>query len=573
MSAALDTEPKAPSDRDPDHDVIVIGAGICGLYAIHLLNQRGFDAICLEAADGIGGVWYANHYPGCRFDSESYSYGYSFSPDVLAEWSWKELFAPQEETLRYIDFVADKHDLRRHVRLNSRVDRAEFDERRSLWKVHVEDGSTFTARFLLTAIGLLSAPAIPRLDGLADFRGTAVHTHDWPREGIDLAGKRVGVIGTGSSGVQVITSIADEVAELTVFQRTPHWCVPLNNQPIDDAEMERIRASYDQIFDRCRETPGGFIHGPLREKTVEKSPQERRAVWEDLYDSHGFALLYANYVDTGIDPEANALLSEFVAEKIRERVDDPRTAEMLIPDDHGFGSKRVVLESGYYEVYNRPNVSLVSLRETPIRRVTETGIETSEASYDLDVIVFATGYDAVTGPFERIDFRGIDGMTLKQKWADGPITYLGVQVAGFPNMFMLTGPQSGSGSSNFPRGIEEICDWVADFLDFARAHRHFRIEPRPGADEEWFAHVEERAETLLMSKTRSWYTGYSADKKPPKPRRLFYLGGAPRYRRFLEQQKAEGYPGFAFDADRSGGSSADRRSGEAAAEVQGAERH
>lgn len=529
-----------------DHDVVIIGAGLCGLYAVHLLNQRGFDVTVLEAADGIGGNWYANRYPGCRFDSESFSYGYSFSREVLDEWTWKELFAPQPETLEYINYVADKFDLRRHVQLNSRVESARFDEESDAWSLRIEDGRTITTRFVLTAVGLLTIPNRPKFEGIEEFRGPAVHTHDWPREGLDLKGKKVAVIGTGSSGVQVISTIAPEVAELTVFQRNPNWCAPLHNRPIGEEEMAEIRASYDSIFARCRETPGGFIHGPLREKALEASEQERLALWEELYDAPGFAIVYANYRDTGLEPEANELLSNFVAEKIRGRVDDPATAERLIPKDHGFGTKRVILESNYFETYNRSNVSLVDLKEEPIRRITPDGLETAERAYEFDVIILATGYDAVTGAFDRIDFRGRDGVTLRDRWAEGPITYLGLQVRGFPNLFTLTGPQSGSGASNFPRGIEEICEWMTTFLSYICEHGFTRVEARQQAEEEWFQHVDERAEMLLLSDTKSWLTGYSAGKRPEKPRRLIYLGGVPRYRRFLEQEAADGYPDFEF---------------------------
>jgi cation diffusion facilitator CzcD-associated flavoprotein CzcO len=545
-------ETTAPGDAEtgtrpePDYEVVVIGAGMCGLYAIHLLTQMGINATVLEAADGIGGNWYANRYPGCRFDSESYSYGYSFSPEVLAEWDWQETFAPQPEVLRYIEFVADKLDLRRHVQTDTRVERAVFDPEGHAWTVTVEGGREIRTRHILTAVGLLTIPSVPPFEGRESFRGQSFHTHDWPRHEVDLAGKRVAVIGTGSSGVQVISAIADEVAELTVYQRNPNWCAPLNNSPIDADRMAEIRASYDEVFARCKETPGGFIHGPLTEKALETPEDERLALWEQLYGEPGFGICYANYRDTGMEREANELLSNFVADKIRERVEDPELAEKLIPKDHGFGTKRVILETGYFEVYNRDNVSLVDLRETPIERITPTGIVTADGEREFDVIVYATGYDAVTGAFDRIDFRGVDGRSLREKWADGPVTFLGVQVHGFPNLFTLTGPQSGSGASNFPRGIEEICEWTTALLDWARERSYTWIEAKEEAERGWLEHVRERAGYVLLSETKSWITGYSAGKRPPAPRHLIYLGGVPRYRRFIEAQASEGYPGFEF---------------------------
>jgi cation diffusion facilitator CzcD-associated flavoprotein CzcO len=537
---------RARGTSELDYEVVVIGAGMCGLYAIHLLTRMGIEATVLEAADGVGGNWYANRYPGCRFDSESFSYGYSFSPEVLEEWDWKETFAAQPEVLSYIDYVADKLDLRRHVQTGCRVERATFDPESHSWTVSVAGGREIRTRHVLTAIGLLTIPAVPPFEGRETFRGPSFHTHDWPQEKVDLAGKRVAVIGTGSSGVQVISAIAGEVAELTVYQRNPNWCAPLNNSPIDAERMAEIRCSYDEIFARCRETPGGFIHGPLSEKAMETAEEERLALWEELYAQPGFGICYANYRDTGMERDANELLSEFIAGKIRQRVDDPELAEKLIPRNHGFGTKRVILETNYYEAYNRDNVSLVDLRETPIERITEAGIVTADGEREFDVIVYATGFDAVTGAFDRIDFRGVGGASLREKWADGPVTFIGLQVHGFPNLFTLTGPQSGSGASNFPRGIEEICEWTTRLLAWAGERGYTWIEAREQAERDWLEHVRDRAGYLLLSEAKSWITGYSAGKQPPEPRHLIYLGGVPRYRRFIEAQAAEGYPGFEF---------------------------
>jgi cation diffusion facilitator CzcD-associated flavoprotein CzcO len=544
---AAETAPVIERPREPDHDVIVIGAGMCGLYALYLLRKLGLDATVLEAADGIGGNWYANRYPGCRFDSESYSYGYSFSQEVLDEWSWKELFAPQPETLRYINFVGDKYDLRDGVQVDSRVDSMRWDEANRLWSVAVAGGRELTSRYVFTAIGLLTIPSLPDIEGVDDFEGPSFHTHDWPREGVDLRGKKVAVIGTGSSGVQVISAIAPEVEQLTVFQRNPNWCAPLHNSPIDAERMEEIRASYEEMFERCKQTPGGFIHGPSPERALQTPEEERLAFWERLYGEPGFAICYANYRDTGMEREANELLSAFMADKIRGRVDDPEVAEKLVPQNHGFGTKRVILETGYYETYNRPNVELVDIKETPIERITATGVETSAGEREFDVIVFATGYDAVTGAFDRIEFIGTDRLTLREKWADGPVTLFGLQVHGFPNLFLLNGPQSGSGASNFPRGIEEICNWTTRMLEQVGAAGQTRIEAKAEAEEWWQEHVRERAKLVLLSETKSWITGYSGNHRPTEPKHLIYMGGAPRYRRYLDEQASEGYRDFALD--------------------------
>lgn len=535
--------------RSPDYEAIVLGAGICGIYEIYLLTRLGIRATVLEAADGVGGNWYANRYPGCRFDSESYSYGYSFSEEVLAEWSWSQLFAPQSETHAYLEYVVERFDLRRHIQTGSRATAARFDEATGLWTVETADGRAMTTRWLLTALGLLTIPFVPDFEGRDAFRGRAFHTHDWPHDGVDLRGKRVAVIGTGSSGVQAISAIAGDVAQLTVYQRNPNWCAPLNNRPIDAATMDDIRSRYDEIFERCRQTPGGFLHGPDPRYATQVGEAERLAFWEGLYEQPGFGIWLGNFRDTGMDEAANELISTFMEGKIRGRVHDPAIADKLVPTDHGFGTKRVPLETDYYEVYNRPNVELVDLKQDPIERFTEAGIRSASGEREFDVVVYATGYNAITGAFDRIDFTGVDGTTLREKWADGPVTYLGLQVVGFPNLFMLSGPQSGSGSTNFPRGIEEICDWTTTLLRHARGRGITRIDARPEAEREWLAHVKEQARKVLMSKTRSWTTGFSGADRPSEPRHMIYLGGMLRYRRRLEEQAAAGYPGFAFVTD------------------------
>ena len=542
------------TSTDPDHDVIIVGAGVCGIYQLYRLLQMDLDVTVLEAGDGVGGTWYWNRYPGARFDSESWTYGYSFSPELLQEWNWSEHFAAQTETQRYLQHVVDSFDLEGHMQFGCAVERAAWNEDDRLWSVSVADGRTLSCRFLLTAVGLLSAPTLPRIEGVEDFTGEAFHTYHWPKEPVDLAGKRVGIIGTGATGVQVIGAIADQVGSLTVFQRRPNWCAPLHNAPITPEEMDDIRARYDEIFARCAETPGGFIHGPVDERYFEVDRDERLALWEELYDSPGFGIWLGNYREVLMDEEANAEFSEFMANKIRERVEDPAVAEKLIPKDHGFGVQRVPMETKYYEAYNRDNVELIDIAENPIERITETGIRLSSASgpvdHEFDVIIYATGFDAITGAFDRIDFVGVDDLKLREKWVDSPITYLGAGVAGFPNLFTLAGPTSGSVSTNFPRGIELAVDWATDLLTYAIDNGIERLEVTEEAEQRWSDHVREMYGMLLLRKARSWFTGYNANlDREDKPRYMIYAGGNPRYRKKLEEEAAATYPGFRFDPD------------------------
>jgi cation diffusion facilitator CzcD-associated flavoprotein CzcO len=534
----------------PDHDAVVVGAGIGGLYALYRLKELGADVVALEATDGLGGTWHRNRYPGCRFDSESYSYGYSFSRELLEEWSWTEMFAAQPETLRYLNHVADKFDLRRHIAFNSDVVGAEFDEAGSFWLVTLANGRQLSTRFLLTALGALSFPTSPRYEGEESFAGRRFHTIAWPDD-VDVTGKRVAVIGTGSSGVQVISDIADKVEELTVFQLRPGWCAPLHNSGIDDDEMQRIRDSYDDIFAKCRRSPSGFIHAPDRRKTTDVSEAERLAFWEELYAAPGLGIWLGNFKDTLMRDEANAELSRFMADKIRGRIEDPVLAERLVPKDHGFGTQRVALETNYYEAYNRANVHLVDLLETPILRMTPTGIETTSGTHDFDIVVYATGFDAFTGSYDHIDIVGRGGERLRDRWADGPVTALGVQIHGFPNLLMVGGPQGGSGSTNVPRGLEEIVDWIADLVEYVQREGYDYVEATAEAEQTWVDHVRDVAGMLLVSKTKSWFTGYNPNlDRDDTPRLLIYAGGNARYRERLEAEAAGGYPDFVLRASR-----------------------
>ncbi len=532
----------------PDHEVVVLGAGVSGIYQIKCLLDLGVDAVVLEAEDDLGGTWYRNRYPGCRFDSESYTYGYSFSQELLDEWHWKERFSGQPENLRYLNHVAEKFDLRPHMRFGCRVERLEWHEAARQWRLILGGGEVCTARFVIASLGPLSAPTMPSYDGMDDFAGQAFHTFYWPKEPVELTGRRVGVIGTGATGIQVIAEIADQVGELKVFQRRPNWSTPLNNAPISESEMAEIRSRYDEIFANCASTPGGFEHVP-RWGFWDLTAEQRRAIWDDLYTQPGFAILAANFAEIFFDAEANREVSDYIADRIRQRIDDPELAEKLIPRDHGFGLQRLPLETNYFEAYNRPNVELVDLSETPIECFTADGIQTTTDHYDLDVIVYATGFDAITGAYDRVDIRGVDGQTLADKWRDGPSTYLGVLANGFPNLLMVAGPQSVSGSTNFPRAIETGVNWVTGLVAHLRAEGHNRIEAEPEAEKEWLDEVIRAYERLLLRDSKGWFTGYNsnvAGHQEGQIRYQAYFGGAPRYNTKIDEVAAQGYPGIAF---------------------------
>ncbi|HEY9569307.1 MAG TPA: NAD(P)/FAD-dependent oxidoreductase, partial [Thalassobaculum sp.] len=523
-----------------------IGAGISGMYQLLLLRRLGLRVRVFEAGSGVGGTWYWNRYPGARFDSESWSYGYSFSPELLAEWDWTEHFSPQPVTERYLNRVADMFDLRRDIRFGARVTAAGWDEDRGIWTLTLEDGSRHSARFLVSAVGALSTPTFPRLDGIAEFRGESWHTGLWPKHPVDFTGKRVAVIGTGASGVQAIPIIAQSAAHLTVFQRRPNWCTPLHNAPIDKAEMEAIRARYDEIFQRCRETAACFVHTIDPRGTFEVTPEEREAFWEKRYAEPGFGIWQGNFRDVLVDREANALLSDFVARKIRARVTDPAVAERLIPKDHGFGTRRVPQESGYYETFNRPNVELVSILETPIERITEAGLRTSERDFAFDMIVYATGFDAITGSLDRIDLRGVGGRWLKERWRGDLSTCLGMLVDGFPNLFMVMGPHTALG--NIPRSIEYGVEWIRDLVAHMDANGLTRAEATAGAVREWTDFVKKKGEGLLSNEVDSWMTGVNQNVEGKQTRIIArYSGTAPEYRAWCDDVARNGYRGIELE--------------------------
>ena len=524
-----------------EFDAIVIGAGVTGLYQTYCLRNIGMSVRVFEDGAGVGGTWYWNRYPGARFDSESFSYGYSFSQELLQEWDWKELYSGQPENERYLNYVADKFDLRRDIRFNSRVATCDFEEDRNTWLVTIADGHQARAPFLVTAVGLLSAHYIPDFAGLDTYQGRWCHTGRWPKEGMDLAGQRVGVIGTGATAVQLITEIAKEVGHLTVFQRTPNYCAPLRNRPITDEMMREIRANYPEIFRRCNETAGSFIHLFDPRSALDVSPDERAEQYERLWQEPGFAKWLSNFYDVMLPGEANEDYAEFVRNKIRERVHDPEVAEMLVPKDHMFGSKRLPCESGYYEVYNRDNVLLVDVKQAPIERITPTGLRTADADYDLDVIIFATGYDAVTGSLNRIDIRGVGGQLLRDKFANGPRTYMGIQSSGFPNMFTINAASVG----NFVRAAEPLVDWVTECIRYVRQNEYVRISPTLAAEDDWVNHVNEAGSRILRSQANSWFVGANI---PGKARALLTSPDtAPVMRAKRADVAAKGYEGFLLE--------------------------
>ena len=523
-----------------DFDAVVIGAGVSGLYQLYRLRELGLRVRVFETGTGVGSTWYWNRYPGARFDSESWTYGYSFSQELLEEWDWEEHFAAQPETERYLNYVADKFDLRRDIQFRSRVTAAHYQEDTRSWAVLLEDGRHYTTHLLITAIGVLSAATMPTIPGVATFQGQSCHTHYWPKEPVRFEGKRVAVIGTGATGVQTITEVAKTAGHLTVFQRTPQWCAPLHNAKIGKEEMNRIRADYPEIFARCQATYGCFIHATDPRATSEVTPEEREAFWEKLYGEPGFGIWMGNFRDILVDREANKLISDFLARKIRQRVKDPIVAEKLIPKNHGFGTRRVPLESGYFEVYNQPTVTLVDINETPIKRITPTGIKTSDAEYAFDIIIYATGFDAITGAFDRIDFRGVDGVSLKEKWQEGPQTFLGILVDGFPNMLMVMGPHAGLG--NFPRAAEYSADWVTRLIRFARDRGLTRIAATAAGAKTWTDHVMAASEGLLFTEVDSWMTGINRNVEGKQVRRIMrYSGGHPAFRERCEAVAADGY--------------------------------
>lgn len=525
-----------------EYDAIVIGAGVAGLYQLYRLRQAGLSVRLYEDGSGVGGTWYWNRYPGCRFDSESESYGYSWSPELLQEWDWKEHYSGQPENERYLNFVADKFDLRKDIQFNSRVTSAVYDERANRWDIQLENGERAGAQFLVAATGLLSARYTPPFEGIDTFQGESFHTSRWPKEAVDFKGKRVAVIGTGATAVQLIPEIAKEVGHLTVFQRTPNYCAPCRNSLVSPKTQREWKVNYEQIHKRIRETTAAFIHDFDRRKTLEVPKEERLAFYEELWTQPGFKKWLSNFYDIMIDPAANEDFAEFVRNKIRQRVKDPVVAEKLIPRDHPFGSKRIPLETGYYDAYNRDNVLLVDVREAPIERITSKGVKTTEKEYEFDVIIYATGFDAVTGSLTRMDIRGLDGQTIKDKWANGPRTLLGIQTAGFPNLFIAIN----NSFCNYTVCAESMVEWITNCIGYIRDKGYKRIDATPEAESAWVEYINKAGTGSIFTQAKSaWFMGTNI---PGKTRAILLNPiPAPAYRAKCNEAALNGYRDFVVE--------------------------
>lgn len=534
-------------DTHLDYQAVIIGAGLSGIYQIKRFADLGVRATVLEANSDLGGTWFNNRYPGARFDSESYTYGYSFSKEVLEEWSWTEKHSPQPETLAYLNFVADKFELRQYMQFDCRVRSLVFDEDMSSWTIHLEDGRQITTRFVITALGTLSTPSLPNYDGMDSFEGISFHASNWPHEPLDLKGKRVAVIGAGATAIQLIPEVAKEAKQLTVFQRRPNWAAPLNNGPISTSEMTAIRERYNEIFATCAQTPGGFEHIPDSRSFYDVTPEQRRELWDRLYDESGFAIWLQNFMEIFTDESANAEMSEYIAERIRKRVNDPNIAELLIPKDHGFGVQRLPLETGYFETFNRDNVTLVNATKTPISRISATGIETTEQLFEFDIIVYATGFDSFTGAFDQIDIQGLEAKHLSEKWKAGPVTHLGLMINNFPNFLMLMGPQTPA--ANFPRSAEMSVNWVTQFLEHMWTNGLDMFNANEVDELEWVEHVKETYQGALLRNAKSFFTGYNSNiegHEYGKTRYNIYNGGVPRYASIIDEFSNNKYKGVHF---------------------------
>src|ERR1700747_2280671 len=524
-------------------DAIIVGAGVGGLYAIHRLRKLGLKVHAFEAGGGVGGTWYWNRYPGCRCDVESMEYSYSFSDELQQEWRWPERYGTQPEILRYINHVADRFDLRRDIEFNTRVKEAAFDSRTNTWTVTTDKGSAATARFCIMATGNLSTPRQPNIPGLESFQGKWYHTGLWPHDGVDFTGLRVGVIGTGSSGVQSIPIIARQAKHLYVFQRTANFSLPARNAPMDPGKESAHKAQYPERRRAAFDTPFGIAGYPAPVKSaLDATEEERLRAYEAKWAEGGSISFLYSFTDLLINKGSNKTASEFVRRKIRATVKDHKTAELLSPNDHPIGTKRLILDTDYYETYNRDNVTLVDIRSKPITEITSTGLRTGDDEYALDAIVFATGFDAMTGAMKEIDIRTDAGPSIRQKWQDGPRTYLGLMIAGFPNLFMITGPQSPGVKSQMILACEQHVDWIADCIRYLRDRGLTRIEAEEDAEDAWVQHNNEVADRTLYPLANSWYVGANIPEKP----RVFmpYVGGVAAYKKKCDEVAAKGYKGF-----------------------------
>ena len=546
MSALQSAFGKSHATPAEVYDVVVVGAGFAGMYMLHKLRGLGLSVRVYEQGGDVGGTWYWNRYPGARCDVESMQYSYSFSEELQQEWDWSERYAPQPEILRYANHVADRFNLRSDIQLNTRVDRAVFDESASTWQVTTSERKTVRAKFVVLATGCLSNARMPDIKGLSEFKGKVYHTGHWPHEPVDFTGQRVAVIGTGSSGIQSVPVIAEQASQLTVFQRTPNFSIPARNAALTAEEREAFRAKYPEIRRFAREEARNGIYTEMPDRgALDDGDNERRSKYEARW-AHGGLTFMSVYNNLAIDKAANDTAANFVRGKIAEIVKDPDTARMLQPNNHPIGSKRICIDTDYFAAFNRPDVKLVDIRSSPIEQILPNAVRAGGKDYEVDALVLATGFDAMTGSVAKIDIRGRDGQALNQKWAEGPKTYLGLMSAGFPNLFIITGPGSPSVLSNMIVSIEQHVDWIGDCIAYMRDRGLTTMEAKKDAEENWVAHVNEVAHTTLYPQANSWYMGANIPGKP----QIFmpYIGGVGVYRQICNDVAAKGYEGFAMEA-------------------------
>jgi len=528
-----------------DVDVVVVGAGFAGLYALRKLRDTmNLSTRVFEAGSDVGGTWFWNRYPGARCDIESVHYSYSFDEDLQQEWQWSERFAGQPEILRYLEHVADRFDLRKDITFDTRVVGVHWDDENSVWTVRTDDGAVVRSRYFISGAGNLSVPKTPEFGGIDNFRGEVLLTGNWPREGADFTGKRVAVIGTGASGIQAIPFIAEDAAELVVFQRTPNFATPLGNGPIDPNEVANIKSNYADVRTAARNHFLGVPFTQVQPSALAVDAEERRRTFDERWNAGGFRLFIDSYQDILFDKKANDTIADYIRDRIHERVQDPEKAATLAPTGYAYGTKRPPLETNYYEAFNRDSVSVVDVKTTPIDEITQSGVRVGDRVYEVDTIVLATGFDAMTGPLMAMDIRGRSGLPLAQKWEHGPKTYLGIMVNEFPNLFLITGPQSPSVLYNMPLAIEDHVDFATDAIDYVDRRELDVIEPTAQAESDWGALTNDIANQTLLPETNSWYMGANI---PGKPRAcMVYLGGAPTYRATCDEVVAGGYSGFAL---------------------------